>query len=41
MDTDGDGRVDRWEHFWSDGKLEKVDVDTNGDGQVDRTDYPE
>jgi hypothetical protein len=41
MDTDGDGRVDRWEHFWSDGTLERVDVDTNHDGQVDRTDYPQ
>ena len=41
IDTDGDGRVDRWESFWSDGSLEKVDLDTNGDGKVDRTDYPQ
>ncbi len=41
IDTDGDGRVDRWEHFFTDGTLEKVDLDTDGDGKIDRTDYPQ
>jgi predicted RNA binding protein YcfA (HicA-like mRNA interferase family) len=31
--------VDRGEHFWSDGQLEKVDVDTDGAARPDRTDY--
>ena len=41
LDTDEDGAIDRWEHFRTDGTLERVEIDANRDGQVDRTDYPQ
>lgn len=34
-DTDGDGRVDRWETY-RDGRLEAVALDTAGQGRANR-----
>jgi hypothetical protein len=35
LDTDGDGRVDRWEYFRRDGSLERVGVSRAQDGRPD------
>lgn len=35
MDEDEDGRLDRWEHYGEDGKLEKVGFSRAGDGRED------
>lgn len=39
MDTDGDGRVDRWEVFLPDGRLEKVGVSRAANGRPDAWEY--
>ena len=38
IDTDLDGRIDRWEAFDTGGKLSRVGRDTNGDGSADASD---
>jgi hypothetical protein len=35
MDSDRDGRVDRWQD-WHAGRLASEEIDTNGDGRADR-----
>ncbi|CAN5826090.1 hypothetical protein BH23PLA1_BH23PLA1_44150 [soil metagenome] len=35
MDRDGDGQIDRWEHYGPDGKLVKVGFSRKNDGQAD------
>lgn len=40
MDRDGDGTIDRWEHYGADQKLEKVGLSRAKDGRVDAWAYP-
>ncbi len=35
VDSDRDGKLDRWQH-WEKGRLQYEDLDTNGDGKPDR-----
>ena len=35
IDTDGDGKIDRWEYYGADGKMEKVGMSRANDGKVD------
>jgi hypothetical protein len=39
IDRDGDGHVDRWEHYGPDQKLEKVGTSSSNDGKVDRVEF--
>ena len=39
IDKDEDGKVDRWEHYGADQKLEKVGVSRSGDGIEDAWSY--
>lgn len=40
IDSDGDGKVDRWEYYDADQKLEKVGISRQNDGIVDAWAYP-
>jgi hypothetical protein len=39
LDTDGDGKLDRWEYYGADQKLEKVGMSRANDGKVDAWAY--
>jgi len=39
IDTDEDGRIDRWEYYGTDQKLEKVGLSRSSDGKEDAWSY--
>lgn len=41
VDTDKDGKPDRWEYYKEDGKLDRIEVDNNHDGKIDETVFAE
>jgi len=41
IDADEDGKLDRWEHYGADQKLEKVGLSPSGDGKATRTEWHE
>jgi hypothetical protein len=40
IDRDGDGKVDRWEYYGADQKVEKIGLSRSNDGKVDAWAYP-
>ena len=41
IDKDEDGRIERWEYYGADQKLERVGLSTGGDGKATRTEWYE